>query len=334
MLHYFVNLKTKPLLRAVLFLLLISSCQKEQKITWIEIPRGFTPITYPSDNFPDENRIALGKALFEDPVLSRDSSVSCQSCHKKEFAFTDGLPLSYGIQQRTGLRNSPTLANIAYAPVLFFDGGVPNLEQQILAPIEDENEMDYNIPDLIRRLNSNKKYVEWFDKVFGEKPNVYTLTRAIAAYERTLLSGNSKYDQFLYQGKNTLSSEEIRGMNLFFSDRTHCSDCHSGFLFTNYKFENIGLYTTYNDLGRARVSSNSNDIGKFKVPSLRNIELTAPYMHDGSIASLDDVLIFFNNGGNNHINKSLLIKPLGLNPQELSDLKAFLQSLTDESFVR
>ena len=114
----------------------------------------------------------------------------------------------------------------------------------------------------------------------------------------------------------------------------HCSDCHSGFLFTNYKFENIGLYTTYNDLGRARISSNSNDIGKFKVPSLRNIELTAPYMHDGSLASLDDVLIFFNNGGNNHINKSLLIKPLGLNLQELSDLKAFLKSLTDESFVR
>lgn len=314
--------------------MLLSSCQKEQKITRIEIPSGFSPINYPSDNFPDENRIALGKALFEDPVLSRDSSISCQSCHKKEFAFTDGLPLSYGIQQRNGIRNSPTLANIAYAPVLFFDGGVPNLEQQILAPIEDENEMDYNIPDLITRLNSNKKYVEWFDEVFGEKPNVYTLTRAIAAYERTLLSGNSKYDQFLYQGKNSLSPEEIRGMNLFFSDRTHCSDCHSGFLFTNYKFENIGLYTTYNDLGRARVSSNSNDIGKFKVPSLRNIELTAPYMHDGSLASLDDVLIFFNNGGNNHINKSLLIKPLGLNLQELSDLKAFLKSLTDESFVR
>ncbi|MBT5977745.1 MAG: c-type cytochrome, partial [Flavobacteriales bacterium] len=175
-------------------------------------------------------------------------------------------------------------------------------------------------------------YVEAAQEVFGREPDAYVITRAIATFERTLVSGNSAYDLYLQSGYG-LSEEAINGKDLFESERTNCSGCHSGFNFTNYTFENNGLYETYEDVGRFRLTIDTNDIARFKVPSLRNIELTGPYMHDGSISTLREVLDHYNQGGTSHPHKSELIKPLNLSNQEIEDLESFLRSLTDKKFT-
>lgn len=298
-----------------------------------QVPQGFPPIPYPADNLPSSDRIALGKELFFDPILSVDSTISCSSCHLPELAFTDNRSVSLGVEGRQGFRNAPTLANVAYAPYMLMDGGNPNLELQIFVPVEDHNEMDFNMVLLTERLSANSYYNQRFVEVFGTAPSPYGITRALAAFERTILSGNSIYDQF-QQGQSGMSESALRGMELFFSDDLSCSGCHSGFNFTNWAFENNGLYATYYpDSGRARITRDPADAGKFKVPTLRNISVTGPYMHDGSLASLEEVIEHYNSGGQDHPNKSSLIQPLGLSIEQKNDLIRFLETLTDPTFL-
>ncbi len=223
--------------------------------------------------------------------------------------------------------------NVAYTPIMLRDGGNPTLETQVLVPVETHFEMDFNMALLIERLNMNAEYVAEFQNVFAKNPDAFQITRALASFERTLISGNSTFDKFEYQDDETaLSESENRGMQLFFNDKLNCSGCHSGFLFTNNSFQNNGLYNDYSaDSGRARITLLHEDVGKFKVPTLRNISITAPYMHDGSVATLDDVINHYMSGGSGHENQSELIKHFVLNLQEREDLINFLNALTDET---
>lgn len=325
----------------LLMILALSSCHKEPKSSVVieetsitTVPIGFPEIPFPDDNPFSQKKWELGKMLFYEKALSVDHSISCGSCHKTALAFSDNVAKSIGANQQTGRQNSPSLANVAYHPYYTRAGGVPTLEMQILVPIQEHDEFDFNIIDIAERLNQIPEYVQLSNKVFGRNPDPYVITRAISTFERTLVSGHSRYDQMLTTGDSSfLSLSERRGMSLFFSNRTSCSKCHSGFNFTNYAFENNGLYENYSDIGRARLTGNEADNALFKVPSLRNIALTAPYMHDGSIPDLLSVINHYDKGGHDHINKNSLIRPLGLTPNEKADLINFLHSLTDRNFI-
>lgn len=296
------------------------------------VPEGFPMPESPEDNTLTEARVALGRQLFHEPLLSGDSSITCASCHKRSLAFADSLPISPGVKGRMGFRNSPTLANVAYLDLVNKDGGVPTLDLQPIVPIEDHAEMDLSILLAAERLNARPDYSTPFQRAYGDKATPFTITRALAAFMRTLISGDSRYDQAA-RGGTTLTAAESRGQALFFSERTNCSSCHGGFNFTDNSFRNNGLYPAYEDHGRYRVTTDSADIGKFRVPTLRNIACTAPYMHDGSVPSLREVLRHYNKGGNHPPNQDPLIRPLGLNESEIADLEAFLHSLTDDAFV-
>ncbi len=322
-----------------IFLLTLSACcNDDNALTTADTPYELTlPANFPPPEIPDDNtltdtRIELGKKLFFDPILSRDTTVSCATCHLPSKAFTDGLPIATGIHGRVGFRNAPSLANVAWHPYFFREGGSPSLETQALGPIADEFEMDNTVAEAARRLRADPAYVELSQKAYEREPNAYVISRALAAFQRILVSGNSLYDQYEAGNENALSSQQIRGKNLFFND-LQCATCHVGFDFTNYNFENNGLYTDYTDEGRARLTGSTTDIGKFKTPSLRNVALTAPYMHDGSLPDLQAVVEHYNSGGTNHPNKNPKIEALNLSPQQQQDLISFLESLTDSTFI-
>jgi cytochrome c peroxidase len=297
-----------------------------------KIPSNFPEVNHPEGNEFTQARWDLGKKLFYDNILSLDSSISCASCHLPKFAFSDNRAFSPGIKNRPGKRNAPSLANVAYHPYMLREGSVPTLEMQVLVPIQEENEFNHNIIEIGKLLEQDSVYVKMAKKAYNRKPDYFVITRALGLFQRTLISGNSKYDQALKK-KEKLTNQEKNGMKLFFSERLNCSTCHNGFNFTNYAFKNNGLYENYNDSGRYRFSKDSNDIALFKVPTLRNIEVTAPYMHDGSINTLKEVIAHYNSGGKNHINKSSLIKPLALTEDETNDVHSFLLTLTDNEFI-
>lgn len=315
------------------------ACQTDPLVTefysdkLMEIPTGFPDIEFPEDNEFTEARWTLGKALFYDNRLSLDSSISCASCHKVELAFSDDVAFSKGVANADGTRNAPTLANVAYHPYFTREGGVATLEMQVLVPIQEHNEFDFNIIEIGKRLENDSIYQRMSREAYNRPFDYYVITRAIANFERSLVSGNSVWDK-KQRGETTLNSDALKGENLFFSNRTNCSACHGGFNFTNYQFENNGLYTNYSDMGRKRLTSSDADFAKFKVPTLRNIALTAPYMHDGSVVSLTDVIEHYNTGGKENTQKSSLVKPLNLTEKEKKYLLAFLESLTDENFIK
>jgi cytochrome c peroxidase len=229
-----------------------------------------------------------------------------------------------------GKRNAPSLINIAYQPYFMREGGVPTLEMQVLVPIQEHAEMDMNILEVSRRLNEVPEYVTMSQKAYGRDPDPFVITRAIASYERTLIGGTSLYDRFISTGDSAvLSASARRGMTLFFDSRTSCSSCHGGTFFTDHRFANNGLYQVYADPGRERLTNDPADNALFKVPSLRNVERTPPYMHNGSVATLEDVLNHYNSGGKDHPHRHPLIRPLGLTSDELRDLRSFLATLSD-----
>ena len=322
----------------IIILVFISACEKVEIeplhfFGLMEMPEGFPNVVEPDDNSFSQKRWELGKKLFFDPIMSSDSSISCASCHAPNLAFSDDVAMSLGVENRIGTRNSPTLANIAYHPYFTREGGVPTLEMQILVPIQEHNEFDFNILLIAERLKNSSTYAEMAQEAYDREPDAFVITRALACFERSLISGYSRYDQFENYNKNTLSNAEQRGMDLFFSEKTNCSNCHSGFNFTNYAFENNGLYEEYPDEGRFRLTQEPTDKALFKVPTLRNIELTVPYMHDGSFATLEEVVEHYDSGGKNHPHKSPLIQPLNLSNKEKRELVAFLKTLTDDSFI-
>ncbi|MCB0571313.1 MAG: c-type cytochrome [Phaeodactylibacter sp.] len=330
----------RPLHYILLLLPALASlgCQKEEPSPLDETPYELhLPAGFPYPDIPEDNqltlaRVALGKRLFYDPVLSADSTVSCASCHRQSLAFADAAAISPGVKGRLGFRNAPTLANVAYITLANKDGGVPRLDLQPLVPIEDENEMALFILDAARRLNALPGYQAAFQKAYGQDATAFTITRALSAFMRTFISGNSPYDRY-DRGEGGLSESAQRGMALFFGNRAQCGGCHSGFNFTDNDFHNNGLYETYADPGRMRATFLPEDEGKFRVPTLRNIALTAPYMHDGSLATLEDVISHYDNGGSQHPNKDPRIRPLGLSDAEKADILAFLQALTDTAFI-
>lgn len=334
-------MKTRRLLIALFLFagILFANCGKEDPTIaeddtyTLNIPVGFATMMMPDSNMLSKSRVALGSRLFSDVLLSRTNEVSCASCHKANFAFADSVAFSPGVEGRAGVRNAPTLANVGYLDRLLSEGGVPSLEMQVLVPIQEHNEFDFNILEIVERLKNDASYVEMSQKAYNRQPDAYVITRALAAFERTLISGNSPYDQYVYQNKpNALTASQKAGMLLFNSDSLACSKCHAGFLLTNQGFENNGLYEVYPDSGRIRLTMNPTDRGKFKVPTLRNIAKTAPYMHDGSLPNLAAVIEHYASGGANHPNKNPLIGGFVLTETEKANLKAFLESLTDEGF--
>lgn len=315
---------------------LVLSCESDPcndaTVYELDLPAGFPEMPVPEGNELTQARITLGKQLFYDKRLSRDGQIACASCHLQELAFTDGEAVSIGAQGRTGFRNAPSLANVGYHPYLFREGGGISLETQVLGPLEDSTEMAFNMLEAVNRLKEFPEYQAQAEQAYDQEFSAFVLTRALGAFQRTLISGESAYDQYLYAGA-VLDSAAIRGAILFNGDKAQCSSCHSGFNYTDYSFQNIGLYDEYSDLGRARVSLDLADIGKFKVPSLRNVALTAPYMHDGSIQRLEQIIEHYDHGGQGHINQNPAIVPLGLSTDEKADLLAFLESLSDLNFI-
>lgn len=313
------------------------ACKKESPGPTAEpllaVPIGFPVPVFPEGNELTPERWKLGKRLFFDPVLSSDSTVSCASCHLPEHAFTDGKKFSEGVEGRLGTRNAPTLANVAYHPYYTREGGVPTLEMQILVPIQEHVEFDFNILLIAERLNLDSSYVQQSHKAYDREPDAFVITRSIGCFERTILSGGSRYDDFLNGKNSALTATEKRGKDLFFSEKLACSQCHGGFNFTNYAFENNGLYKDYPDPGRFRLTGDEADRALFKVPTLRNVGVTAPYMHDGSLPTLEAVVEHYNSGGKDHPHKSQLIKHLNLTTKEKTDLIAFLKALTDDDFL-
>lgn len=275
------------------------------------------------------DQIALGKELFHDPILSSDNQISCATCHESVQAFTDGQRFSKGVDGRIGKRNSPTLINTAYLKHLNWDGGTNTIETQMLVPINDPNELNSSIPEIVNKLSQNDHYVDRFNQVWKDSISAYTITRSIGAFVRSLRSFNSKYDKHL-EGQYEYTNEEAIGEALFFSSRLKCGQCHTSPLFTNQEFLNNGLVTSPADSGRARITYKKEDLERFKVPTLRNIELTAPYMHDGRFQSLEEVVTHYLNGGQSSLNKSDLIQGFPLSPFEEKALISFLKCLTDE----
>ncbi len=313
----------------------VFSCRQVGKPAATEIktdlPDYFPSLPIPGDNPLTSGKIALGKKLFFDPVLSRHRDLSCASCHLPHLAFTDGQVKSINVGGVPTLRNSPSLFNVAYHPYYFMDGGNPTLESQLISPIENPLEMDLPFPEAIARVAADPEYIRLFKEVFEAKVSAYTLSRAIAAYERSLLSYSSSFDRFYYQGDDeAISADAKAGYKLFSSEKLACNSCHKGVLFTDFKFRHNGLKEDYSkDPGRGRITLKKEDEGKFKTPSLRNVALTAPFMHDGSLKNLEEVIRHYAAGGKQHFNKDSLIMGFEITEKEQRQLIAFLNSLTD-----
>jgi cytochrome c peroxidase len=281
----------------------------------------------------------LGELLFNEKLLSLDSTVSCASCHKPEYAFSDTSAFSIGIGGKPTKRNTPSVLNMKNRPYYFWDGRASSLAEQSLMPIQNPDEMNLSIREAVKRLNQNAFYVDYFKKVFRRAPDSLSLAIAFEYYENTLETVDSKFDDW-GENKLTLTAQEERGRKVFLSDKSRCFDCHFLVDFTNDDFKNIGLYNgiLLNDKGRFNITKNPEDLGKFKTPGLRNIAATAPYMHNGMFKTLEEVVDYYNNPSAvvpDRINiDSTLLKPLGLTTSEKADLVAFLKTLTDKKFVK
>ena len=283
------------------------------------------------------SEIDLGKKLFFDPILSQDRSISCGSCHKPELAFADNRSFSRGVNDSLGKRNTPSVMNMASRSHFFYDGRASSLEEQAIGPIENPIEMNLSIDSAVYRLQHSEVYELLFDKFFKEEPTKENLASALASFQRSLESdGSAPHDLWINDIEPmALSTSQQRGRELFLG-KAKCFDCHFGPDFTGDEFRNIGLYDEreYKDKGRFDITKDTADLGKFKVPGLRNVALTAPYMHDGSIETLEEVIDFYSDlymFVPNPINLDTIMRePLKLSVTEKEDLVNFLHSLTDE----
>jgi cytochrome c peroxidase len=282
----------------------------------------------------------LGRLLFFDPILSSDRTISCASCHKPDFAFADTIRLSKGVHGRIGTRNTPSAMNVRLQHSFFWDGRAKSLEEQALAPIENPKEMNLPLKIALQRLRGHQTYRAYFQKIFQSEPTLQYLGEAIAAFEKTLETSDSPFDEWKFSNKPSAVSEEVKRGFEVFNGRGKCIRCHFGADFTANEFRNVGLFNgkNLNDSGRAIVTGQKEDIGKFKTPGLRNITMTAPYMHNGIARTLKEVIDFYDNPVKfvpDGINRdTILSKPLGLTVCEKADLEAFLRSLTDKRFTR
>lgn len=288
-------------------------------------------------------QIALGKQLFFDPRLSASNQIACASCHNPELAWGDGLRQSFGHDRQRGKRNAPSLLNVADWEIFFWDGRAPSLEEQVFFPIQAHDEMNQALDGLPQKLQEIPGYPEQFKAAFPQDSlSLATIAQAIAAFETTIRSRQSRFDRFVKGQYDALSQQEIRGLHLF-RTKARCINCHNGPLFSDQQFHNSGqhlLGRPMQDLGRFGTTQDSNDIGKFRTASLRDIAFTGPYMHHGNILELREVLTMYNSGMPQIIPKSIrdtlayipthspLLKPLGLSEEEIDDLLAFLHSIS------
>ena len=305
-------------------------------------PLGLPPVSIPRDNPPTAETIALGRKLFYDARLSVDNTVSCATCHNPTLAFSDGKQVAEGVRQQKGKRNAPSLLNAVFREGFFWDGRSPSLEAQAEEPVKNPLEMAHTLEGVEQKLAADAVYQTAFARAFGPAPITYEeVAKAIASFERTLLSGNSPFDRYFYgHDKSALSASAKRGFELFRNPgEANCATCHTigeqYALFTDNKFHNDSVGPTAQnddpiDLGRYVISRTDTDKGAFRTPSLRNVELTAPYFHDGSRATLEDVVAFYARGGNPVRYRDKELQPLWLTGQDRADLVAFLQSLTGE----
>lgn len=289
-------------------------------------------IAFPEDNPFTEASVNLGGALFFETLLSKDSTLSCEGCHMMNSAFADHLPVGEGIKGRHVTRNSPTVFNVAFQPYLMMDGKFATLEDQVLGPINEHNEFDMTSEEIVARLKSVKLYNDLSQEAYQSELTIEVVQKSIANFERSLISENSRFDQYMKE-EIALTSQEMHGWKLFKSDDLNCTGCHNGFNFTNYSFENNGLYAVYSDSGRALITKKEVDLAKFKVPTLRNIALTYPYMHDGSFKTLESVIDHYAKGGTTHASKSSLVNGFQIRPEEKLALISFLKSLTEERLM-
>ena len=319
------------------------SCQEsvrpEDTSLVFERPPHFPEPTYTFDNNPiTQEGFDLGKKLFFDPLLSRDNSVSCNSCHQQARAFADSPlhPTSIGIENKFGIRNAPALGNLAFMDEFFWDGGVTHLDFVPINAIESDVEMGETLENVVAKLNDHKEYPHLFKKAFGvdEITSPYML-HALSQFTVMMVSASSRYDKYVL-GEGTLNEEELKGLALF---EVKCSGCHSGELFTDFSYRNNGLNTSFEDKGRALISESNADLGKFRVPTLRNVALTAPYMHNARFETLEEVLDHYGGGMADSPTLDPLFKDgkqiigIPLTHAEKRQIIAFIRTLTDEAFI-
>lgn len=297
-----------------------------------EPPAGLPPVSVPADNPMSPEKIELGKMLFFDKRLSRDGAVACATCHDPSMAWADHETTSKGLGGQSGQRNAPTVVNAACAKSQFWDGRAATLEEQALGPIENPIEMGNTLPNMVRNLAKLNGYRQQFQKVFGTPVTKENVAKAIAAFERTILSGNAPYDRFLAGEQKAMTEAQQRGMELF---EKNCATCHAPPTFSNYRFYNAGVTTANRkpDPGRQEVTKKAADFGKFRVPALREVANTAPYFHDGSAATLDDAVAVMAGGGvdNPRLSPQLkAVRDANLTAQDREDLVDFLKALSGE----
>ena len=289
-------------------------------------PRGLGAVPVPKDNPQSAEKVELGKQLYFDKRLSGDNAVACASCHDPKKGWSNADKTAEGFGGQRGGRSAPTVINSAYQAFQFWDGRAKSLEQQALGPIANPIEMNLPIEKAVEKIGSIKGYQEQFQKVFGEPVTAVNLGKAIAAFERTILSGDAPYDRVRAGDESALSSQAREGMQLFFG-KANCSSCHSGPNFTDNGFHNIGVSfgSEKPDMGRFEISKLAGDKGSFKTPTLREIAKTGPYMHDGSLATLEEVVEYYDKGGtgNEFLDEELF--PLKLNVDQKAALVAFLK---------
>lgn len=284
-----------------------------------------------------ETKADIGKKLFFDTRLSKNNKISCASCHKPQFAFADTSAMSVGVYGRKGKRNSPSVMNMNSREVFFYDGRAKTLEEQATFPIQDHNEMDILVDEAFQRVVQDKMYQNYFKRIYGDYPNRENILNAIAEFERTLES-TSPFDKYMAGNESAISASAKRGHQLFIDPKNKCFECHFSPDFTGDEFRNIGLFDgiKYTDSGRFLFTRNKADLGKFKVPGLRNVAVTAPYMHDGSMKTLREVIEYYNNVYAiipHPINEDSLVREkLNLSETDMADIENFLISLTDPQF--
>ncbi|HEY7327267.1 MAG TPA: cytochrome c peroxidase [Gemmataceae bacterium] len=299
------------------------------KLPLDDVPLGLDPRPATKENPLTEQRVRLGRRLFFDPVLSADNTVACASCHHPDHGFAGSEPRPRGIRGQRVARRAPSLFNRAYGVSFFWDGRESTLEGQALRPIEDATEMGSTIPAVLGRLRADATYKVQFEAAFADGVTAANLGRALASFERVLLRGDSPVDRFRRRGDTeALTPRERQGLWLYES-KGRCWRCHSGANFTDEAYHNTGVSwgKAPQDLGRFAITKKEEDRGRFKTPTLRGVSLTGPYMHDGSLKSLEEVVEFYNRGGGANPNLDPVLAPLNLSKDEMRDLMAFLRAL-------
>lgn len=298
----------------------------------VKVPLGLKPLPKVKDNELTPEKVRLGKQLYFDERLSADNTISCASCHDPKKGWSNGEATAAGVEGQRGGRSAPTIINTAYQRFQFWDGRAGSLEEQALGPIANPIEMNLPIEEAVQKIAGIEGYERQFQKVFGESVTADNLAKAIAAFERTVLSGNAAYDRYKAGDEAALSGQAKAGMKLFFG-KANCSGCHSGANFTDNGFHNLGVSFLKDDpdMGREVISKLGGDKGAFKTPSLREIAQTAPYMHDGSLATLEDVVEYYDQGAtpNEYLDEEIF--KLNLTKEQKASLVTFLKEALSSS---